>query len=111
MGFDHLPVRISSTASAGVVWPVMRLLVARPMEISKRTNLLREVAIVRVCQDEGAQVRITDDPDARFGTGLADHEGFHRRFETVGCGRQNPRIERGAGQAGDGTPLADGRQA
>jgi hypothetical protein len=82
--FDHLPVRMSSTASAGVVWPVMMLLVALPMEISKRTTLPRDVGVVRVRQDKGVQVRVTDDPDTRLGTGLADHEGFHRRFEAVG---------------------------
>lgn len=66
---------------------------------------------VRVLHDPMAQVWVADEPDASPGPWLADHEGFDRRFSPVGFGRENPRIERGTGQAGDGAPLADWWQA
>ena len=67
--------------------------------------------VVRVRHDPLAQVRVADKPNARLRSRLANHKGLHRRFSTVGLGRENPRIERGTGQAGDRAPLADWRQA
>jgi hypothetical protein len=61
-------------------------------------------------RDPFAQVWVADDPDARLGTGLADHEGFNRRLSSVGICREDPRIQRGTRKASDRAPLPDWRQ-
>ena len=94
----------------------MRRLVLPPHLLQRIADLLMFLSIgsfhiIRVRHDPMAQVWVADEPDASLGPWLADHEGFDRRFSPVGFGRENPRIERGTGQAGDGAPLADWRQA